>query len=114
MHCSSSAEMLSLPQVFRFGRSLITASISSLHIYLVLHFTHINDIIFSSVFIPIQFFHILSPSLHYFIFSIKTFPCLPLIVCSPLSPFGRSSLIFWYINWLCALSNISISLHISS
>src|SRR5207245_1142030 len=30
MHCSSSAEMLSLPQAFLFGRSLITASISSL------------------------------------------------------------------------------------
>src|SRR5437867_9381069 len=47
-------------------------------------------------------------------FSTKAFPCLPLIVCSPLFPFGRSSLIFWYINWLCALSNISISLHLSS
>src|SRR5207247_9691141 len=46
-------------------------------------------------------------------FSIKTFPCLLLIVCNPLFPFGRSSLIFWYINWLCALSNISISLHLS-
>src|SRR2546425_11124767 len=83
-------------------------------IYLVLHLTHFNDIIYSSVFILIQFFHILSPSLHYFIFSIKTFPCLLLIVCNPLFPFGRSSLIFWYINWLCALSNISISLHLSS
>src|SRR5437867_7474909 len=30
-------------------------------------------------------------------FSIKTFPCLLLIVCNPLFPFGRSSLIFWYI-----------------
>src|SRR2546425_1109087 len=30
MHCSSSAEMLSLPQAFPFGRSLIAASISSL------------------------------------------------------------------------------------
>src|SRR3954463_13422476 len=47
-------------------------------------------------------------------FSIKTFPCLLLIVCNPLFPFGRSSLIFWYINWLCALSNTSISLHLSS
>src|SRR6184192_1495838 len=46
MHCSSSAETLSLPQAFPFGRSLITASISSLQIvytsfsiciYLVLH-----------------------------------------------------------------------------
>src|SRR5207247_1658799 len=46
-------------------------------------------------------------------FSIKTFPCLLLIVCNPLFPFGRSSLIFWYINCLCALSNISISFHIS-
>src|SRR3989442_9071093 len=32
MHCSNSAEMLSLPQAFPFGRSLITASISSLQI----------------------------------------------------------------------------------
>src|SRR5437867_1652412 len=40
-------------------------------------------------------------------FSIKTFPCLLLIVCNPLFPFGRSSLIFWYINWLCALSKRS-------
>src|SRR5213083_2818399 len=69
MHSSSSAEMLSLPQAFPFGRSLITASISSLQIvYLVLHLTHFNYIIYSSVFILIQFFHILSPSLHYFIF----------------------------------------------
>src|SRR6059036_1106443 len=47
-------------------------------------------------------------------FSIRTFPCLLLIVCNPLFPFGLSSLIFWYIIWLCALSNISISLHLSS
>src|SRR3989442_1497722 len=32
MHCSNSAEMLSLPQAFPFGRSLITASILTLNI----------------------------------------------------------------------------------
>src|SRR5437867_12990842 len=82
-------------------------------IYLVLHLTHINDIIYSSVFILIQFFHILSPSLHSFIFSMNTFSCLLLIVCNPLFPFGSSSLLFWSINWLCALSNFSFSLHFS-
>src|SRR3989442_9663822 len=68
MHCSSSAETLSLPQAFPFDRSLITLLFATDCIYLVLHLTHINDIIYSSVFILIQFFHILSPSLHYFIF----------------------------------------------
>src|SRR5881296_1614761 len=46
-------------------------------------------------------------------FSIKTFPCLLLTFCNPLFPFGRSSLIFWHTNWLCAPSNISISPHLS-
>src|SRR5437899_1630346 len=70
MHCSSSAEMLSLPQAFLFWQ--ISDHSFNLFatdcIYLVLHLTHFSDIIYSSVFILIQFFHILSPSLHYFIF----------------------------------------------
>src|SRR3989442_13324999 len=40
MHCSNSAEMLSLPQAFPFGRSLITASISSLHHHHHHHFVY--------------------------------------------------------------------------
>src|SRR5213083_3064709 len=68
MHCSSSAETLSLPQAFPLASDHSFNLLATDCIYLVLHLTHINDIIYSSVFILIQFFHILSPSLHYFLF----------------------------------------------
>src|SRR2546425_1202466 len=116
MHCSSSAEMLSLPQAFPFGRSLITASISSLLIVHTSLSIWLLSMLSSSPLVSFLY-NSSTYSAHLSItssFSTKAFPCLPLIVCSPLFPFGHSSLIFWYINWLCALSNISISLRLSS
>src|SRR3989442_10775983 len=116
MHCSNSAEMLSLPQAFPFGNSLITASISSLQIVYTSFSIYPISMISSTPLLP-SLYNSSTYSAHLSItssFSIRTFPCLLLIVCNTLFPFGRSSLIFWYINWLCALSNISISLHLSS
>src|SRR6267154_4139092 len=91
--CNSSAEMLSLLQAFPFGRSLITATISSLLIVYT-SFTRLPisaSPLFSSLCKSSTY------SAHLSIissFSNKLFPCLLLIVCNILFPFGLSSLIF--------------------
>src|SRR6267154_2503987 len=90
--CNSSAEMLSLLQSFPFGRSLITATISSLLIVYT-SFTKSSisaSPLFSSLYKSSTYSAHLSITSS---FSNKLFPCLLLIVCNILFPFGLSSLI---------------------
>src|SRR6267154_968460 len=95
--CSSSAEMLSLLQAFPFGRSLITATISSLLIvYTSFTESHISvSPLLSSLYNSSTYSAHLSITSS---FSNKLLPCLLLIVCNILFPFGLISLIFCYIN----------------
>src|SRR6267154_951708 len=91
--CKSSAEMLSVLQAFPFGRSLITATISSL---LIVYTSFTKSPIsasplFSSLYKSSTYSAHLSITSS---FSNKLFPCLLLIVCNILFPFGLSSLIF--------------------
>src|SRR5437867_13026076 len=44
-------------------------------------------------------------------FSIKTFPCLLLIVCNPLFPFGRSSLFLFRPQQRSKITDASLSFH---
>src|SRR6267154_1394845 len=83
--------MLSLLQAFPFGRSLITATISSLLIvYTSFTKSPISASLFSSLYNSSTYSAHLSITSS---FSNKLFPCLLLIVCNILFPFGLSSLI---------------------
>src|SRR3954466_16215911 len=97
MLCNNSAGMLSIPHAFPFGSSLITCAISSL---VMLHLTSPSSPIYASLLLS-SLYNSSTGSAHLSItssFSTKLFPCLFLIVCRKLFPFGRISLIFYAVN----------------